>query len=80
MPNSAIATIANHARDRPAGAMPNKAKNGMPHARIIVSLKMGDAWAVVGAGVAVTVSVTGDAPVPAGFTVAGLKLHVPSKP
>jgi hypothetical protein len=59
--------------------MPNKAKNGMPHARIIVPLKRGDAWAVVGAGVAVTVNVTGDAPAPARFTVAGLKLHVPSK-
>jgi hypothetical protein len=46
----------------------------MPQART-VSLKLGDTWAIVGGGVAVTVRVTVDAPVPARFTVAGLKLH-----
>src|ERR1700733_3739039 len=78
MPHNAIAVMASHIRRRPTDAMPNRANNGMPQARI-VPLKLGAAWAVVGAGVAVTVRVTVDALVPARFTVAGLKLQVPSK-
>ena len=69
-----MAMTANRTRWRRLDVIPKRANNGIPQART-VSLKLGDIWAMVGALVAVTVRVTVDAPVPARFTVAGLKLH-----